>query len=66
MGEYITVYIDDFGELVDKYKGKYKVVLNGSYIWDVFFKQWRYEIKEITPKALISCIFFDKKFKYEM
>ncbi len=34
MKGYITVYIDDFGNLVSKEKRKYKVVLNGSYVWD--------------------------------
>jgi hypothetical protein len=55
----VVVFIDEFGHLVKEKKGKFKVVLSGSYSWCFVGKCWRHEIKEIYPKISLSYILSD-------
>ena len=51
------VYINAFGHLCIKEYSKYKVILQGSYVWSDFFKMYKYEIHSIEPKIELKHIY---------
>jgi len=44
------VFINVFGQFCEEKESEYRVLLQGSYSYDVFLKMYRYEVYSIEPK----------------
>jgi hypothetical protein len=51
------VFIDEFGQIVEESKSKYKVFLQGSYQWAHFRKGWYFDVEKTIPALQMKTLF---------
>lgn len=60
MKEKSTLYINNFGEVTNKYLASHKVTLSGSYEYSHFAKAYWHEIESVEPPLPLKRILLSK------
>jgi hypothetical protein len=55
------VFINVFGQFCEEKESEYKVILQGSYSYDVFIKMYRYEVHSIEPDISLKYVLSKEK-----